>query len=257
MRLFVDSLNGRFILASALILPIFLGATGYYLDQRFISSTEAAEAERLQLHTYALLAEAEYESELFLPQQLLEPRFNQLSSGLYAFVLGGRATSEREQLWQSGSVLASEMTSQNLARHIPALKVGESFFGEWQSHYFYGLQVEWQQNDTAGAAELVPLLFVIVDAARPLMAERASYRQGLWTWLGGAAFLLLFCQGLALRWGLRPLQTLSKDLKAVEVGDEQQLPGDYPAEVQQVTDNLNALLSSEQPASATCTKYVG
>ena len=49
-----QSLAGRLLLASALLLPLFLGATGLYLDRSHRLSIEAAEAERLQLQIYTL-----------------------------------------------------------------------------------------------------------------------------------------------------------------------------------------------------------
>src|SRR5690606_37337083 len=51
---------------------------------------------------------------------------------------------------------------------------------------------------------------------------------------------------LVLRWGLRPLRSLARDLQLIESGAEAQLRGSYPREIQPVTDNLNQVLHSER-----------
>ncbi len=239
-RQLINSLSARFMLASALILPLFLGATGYYLDQSFAKSIEAAEAERLKLQLYTLLAEAEYDGKLILPKQLQEARFNQPSSGLYALVIDG----EGQALWHSDSILERPLSE--LSNKLPELQSGHPLFERRQNHYLYSLKVEWETED----ALIIPLQFAIFDSAAPLRAEQQSYRQSLLLWLGGSTLLLLLCQALVLRWGLRPLLRLSEDLSDIEKGSAERLKGNYPREVQQLTDNLNTLLNSEQQRRA-------
>jgi two-component system sensor histidine kinase PhoQ len=72
------------------------------------------------------------------------------------------------------------------------------------------------------------------------------FRGNLWGWLGGAAALLLVVQTLILRWSLAPLRQVANDLRAIESGLAQRLRGDYPRELRQLTDNLNALLESAE-----------
>ena len=103
----LNSLAGRLLLASALLLPLFLGATGFYLDNSHRQGVEAAKGEQLKLQILTLLAEAEYDDALWLPEQLLEARFNRPDSGLYALVtdnLGGT-------LWSSPSALTFDLES--------------------------------------------------------------------------------------------------------------------------------------------------
>ena len=93
----VNSLAGRLLLASVLLLPLFLGTTGLFLDRAHRLAIEAAESERLPLLILTLLAEAEFAGDLRMPEQLLEARFNQPDSGLYALVTGADAA----VLWSS------------------------------------------------------------------------------------------------------------------------------------------------------------
>jgi two-component system sensor histidine kinase PhoQ len=58
--------------------------------------------------------------------------------------------------------------------------------------------------------------------------------------------LLSIAQYLLLRWGLRPLQHLAKDVRAIESGAQDQLQQKYPRELRPVTRNLNLLIKSER-----------
>src|SRR5690606_7948525 len=87
------SLQTRLLIAVSILLFIFLGLTGVVLDRAFRSSVEASVAEQLQAQIYVLLAAVEKDGEAFyFVQDLREPRFTQLNSGLYGLVsspLGG------------------------------------------------------------------------------------------------------------------------------------------------------------------------
>ncbi|MBQ0756570.1 MAG: two-component sensor histidine kinase, partial [Amphritea sp.] len=68
----------------------------------------------------------------------------------------------------------------------------------------------------------------------------------LWGWLGGAIFFFLLVETALIRWGLKPLTRLAEDLKRIEMGQSDKLTGEYPTEVQAVTDNLNLLIHNER-----------
>jgi two-component system, OmpR family, sensor histidine kinase PhoQ len=231
----LGSIVGRLLLASAILLPLFLGATGVYLDRGHRISVEAAEAERLQLHILTLLAEAEYERGLSMPEQLLEARLNQPESGLYALVSDANAS----VVWQSPSTLTMDVA--DFSREFPTLVPGEQEFRRREALFQLSYQVLWE----AESGLEVPLLFTVLEAAGPVVAEQVVYRQSLLLWLGGSALLLIGCQAIILLWGLRPLRDLARDIGQIEVGATETLSRAYPAEVQAVTDSLNTLLKSE------------
>ncbi len=230
------SLTGRLILGSALLLPLFLGASSIYLAGAHRLSLEAAEAQRLQLQVLTLLAQAEYDGTISLPERLIEARYNQPGSGLYARVsdAGGNT------LWLSPSAVA--LPDADLAPERPGLRPGNHRFSRHNDLYTFSWQVVW---DTPGDGE-VPLLFTVMESTAPLDADIAVYRRSLALWLGGSAILLLACQGMILAWGLRPLRRLATEVAAIESGDAEHLGDDYPLELRPVTENLNALLLAEQ-----------
>ncbi|MFT4614146.1 MAG: two-component system sensor histidine kinase PhoQ [Bacteroidia bacterium] len=229
------SLAGRLLLASLVLLPLFLGSTGLYLDRGYRLSLDAAAAQRLQLQVLTLLAEAEYEDELFMPEQLLEGRFNQANSGLYGVIAKPGGT----PLWTSPSAVATDI-SQAL-QDSQGLGAGEQAFERTSGLYRFSWAVLWLTDQGAE----VPLVFSALETTDPAAAQLAAFRGSLLLWLGGATAALLLCQILILRWGLRPLKELAGDIARIERGDINHLGGPYPKEVQVVTDNLGSLLRVE------------
>jgi len=232
----VRSLAGRLVLGSALLLPLFLGASGWYLERSHRASLEAGEAERLQLQVLALLAQAEYDGGISLPERLLEARYNQANSGLYARITGAGGA----PLWLSPSAVS--LPSALVDSSPPALSAGERRFARRDGLYILSWQVVWETN----GGQAVPLQFTVMASADPIDADIRVYRRHLLLWLGGSALLLLACQAAVLGWGLRPLRQLAAEVAAIEAGSAERLAGDYPREVQPLTSNLNALLEGER-----------
>lgn len=60
------------------------------------------------------------------------------------------------------------------------------------------------------------------------------------------AVLLLITQMLVLRWGLSPMRQVSSELAAIESGQQEDMKGDYPRELKQLTDSINSLINHER-----------
>lgn len=232
----VNSLAGRLLLASAILLPLFLGTTALYLDQNHLRSLEIAQSQRLQLQVLTLLAEAEFDDNLILPETLVEARFNRPDSGLYAFVNNGN----NRTVWSSPSAMTIKNALSAFA--ISPLAVGERGFSRGEDFFQYSYQVVWETESGTEA----PLKFTVLESVTAVDEQIAAYRQGLLFWLGGSTLLLIGVQALILFWGLRPLRGLAGEISAIESGEREDLVGDYPKEVQGVTDSLRTLLLSEK-----------
>ena len=219
-----------------MLLPLFLGASGWYLERSHRASLEAGEAERLPLQVLALLAQADYSDGIILPEQLLEARYHQPNSGLYARITGA----DGSNLWLSPSAVS--LPPAFIDQPPAALSAGERRFKRRDGLYILSLQVLWE----AAGGQAVPLQFTVMESADPIDADIAVYRRHLLLWLGGSALLLLACQGAVLGWGLRPLRRLAAEIAAIEAGSAERLVGDYPPEVQALTSNLNTLLEGER-----------
>jgi two-component system, OmpR family, sensor histidine kinase PhoQ len=72
------------------------------------------------------------------------------------------------------------------------------------------------------------------------------FREMLWTYLGGAALLLLALLLVVLRWSLTPLRQVARELGDIEQGRRERLTGNYPDELVPLTANLNTFIEAER-----------
>jgi two-component system sensor histidine kinase PhoQ len=235
----IPSLHARLVLAASLVLTLFLGGTGLVLDRAFRDAAEQALRERLQTQVYALLAAAELDERdrMQLPVELPEPRLNVAGSGLYAEV----TSADGKYRWRSRSAVGLAPAF----RATPAIgaRVFEHLaFGTGQSLYALSLGVAWP--DSRG--EPRHFVFRAAESLEGFEQLISAWRRGLWGWLAAAAVLLLAVQGAILRWGLRPLRQVARDLAAIEAGRAERLDGAYPKELRGLTENLNALVAAQR-----------
>jgi two-component system sensor histidine kinase PhoQ len=124
----------------------------------------------------------------------------------------------------------------------PPLAVGERDFSRGEDFFQYSYQVVWETESGMEA----PLKFTVLESVAAVVGQVAVYRRGLLFWLVGSTVLLIGVQALILFWGLRPLRGLAGEISAIESGEQEDLVGDYPTEVQGVTESLSTLLLSEK-----------
>jgi len=230
----MHSLHSRLLLAASLVLAGFLGATGLALDKAFRVSAEAAMQDRLQSYIYALLAAADEDENghMVPPQELPEPRFSKPDSGLYAVIVGDNG----EPLWHSTSLTGRDIDVS--ARQLPGKRHFSRLARAGMQLYTLAFGVAWE--DFAGTEAMYT--FTVAEDSTVFQAEIDSFRSTLWRWLGGMALVLLLAQGAILRWGLRPLRTVTADLQQIEKGRAARLDGRYPRELTGLTSSLNSLI---------------
>ena len=234
------SLRARMLFVLSAVLLLFLGFTGVALDRAYRNSVEAGAAERLQVQVYLLLAALEQEAgEFFVIEDIQDPRYASINSGLYGFVYDAAFV----EMWRSDSALTLSFASRGQQAQ-PMPSVGESVFetvidatGEQLFRFSYGIL--WEGIES-------PFSVSVVELAAPYFSEIRDFRRSLGRWLGGAAALLLIVLLILLRWGLRPLVRLSLELRNIEQGSSERLTAGYPDELRAVTGNLNRLIDSER-----------
>lgn len=238
---FFNSLYVRLSLAVNLILLVFLVAIGIVLDRAFVDSRMLALREQLLGQMYHLIDAAVVNESgqilMPLPSHLPEPKLALPDSGLYAVVMSNQ---QHALLWRSPS----------LSRHnlpvFPSLQIGEKRWMRVQlpdnaPGYLLGFGL--QRTVKSGVYRYN---FYLLTTITPLNQQVSHYRQVLWTGLFATALLVSALQVGLLRWGLRPLRQVRKELDAIESGEINQITGSYPREVRQLTDKINALLSHER-----------
>lgn len=241
------SIASRLLLASALLLPLFLGLTGFFLDRAFENSLEVAERSRLRGHVNLLMSVAEPETKndrivglRVTSVTLSEADFEHPNSGLYGYIFNG----EEKAVWHSNS--AALNTPPNYKSLAKSDTPGKMLFSEKaldnKPHFIARYTVNWEDSN----GNPTPFHFVVIHSAEEYNAELSAYRNELWRWLGAAGIFLLIAQTLILRWGLRPLGKLAVALKAMQSGDTSSIEGDHPKELQRIVNNLNQVLDREQ-----------
>jgi len=228
----MKSLKARAGLATTLVVGLFVVVTAVGLDQAFRESAWTARAERLRGQLYLLMGAAEVDDRggLTMPASLPEPRLESPDSGLYARVTGAGGRT----LWQSPSALGRSLPAPDPGSGLHPVRI------DGAPHFALSMHIGWELPDRA-----LPLTFQVVEDRSGFASELAHFRRSLWTYLAGAALLLLVLQALALRWGLRPLRAVEREIQAIERGRRGAVEGRYPAELARLTSSLNALLRQE------------
>ncbi|HEY9147581.1 MAG TPA: ATP-binding protein [Gammaproteobacteria bacterium] len=230
----MNSLSARVSLSAALVLTIFIIVTALALERAFEESAHSALRERLSAQLYLIMAAAEVSDSgrLVMPAHLAEARLELPGSGLYARI----GNTAGEGLWHSPSAVGLELP-------VPPPD-GEGFGRipfDGQRYFLASLDIEWESDSGS-----VPLRFSVLEDPAAFTAQMRDYRHSLWGWLGAMALLLLAALAATLAWGLRPLRTVAREVRAIESGRQESLQRDYPKEIRRLTDNINALLHHER-----------
>ncbi len=229
------SLQARLLLAALVVLLFFVLLTGLALDRAYRQSAETAMRERLQDRLYAILAvlDVDTRDRPRFERELPDPRLQQPASGFYVQIENTRG----QVLLRSPSLLGIALPPAD------PLPTGERHFDridiEGRPHQQLHYALDWETED----GRRVPLQVRLLLDRQPLSEQIGAFRRTLWQWLGGAALLLLLSLVLVLRWSLWPLRRVTTALARMERGEQTDLGGPYPRELQQLTERLDDLLA--------------
>ncbi len=226
------SLRARYLLAAAVVLLLGLGATGVALERSYANGVERNIRDRLEGIVYQVLASIQETNGKLQVNTVLDSRLQQPESGYYA----GLISDPYE--WQSASSVGESKAS------IPVLDSGTQYYqppSSSSNRYIFAWRLAWE---TTGDTVIPVTIWSSIDRWH-FTEEVSGFRTDLWRWLLGVATLLLLLQALAGWLGMQPLQRVSRQIRSIEQGKRSSLDDDYPIELKPLTDNLNALLSSE------------
>ncbi len=234
------SLQTRLVVAFGVLLIVFLGLTGFVLDQAYQESVRAGVEERLQLQVYTVIGvadPAEGEGGFFIPDLRETARFFDPNSGLYGFILDRNG----HEVWRSESALNLQLAEWDF--DVSRIVVGETTYSSMNTNLGTLSYVAYGTGWDALDAEYN---FVVMESTAPTQAEIREFRDNMYRWFGAIAVVLSIAQYLLLRWGLHPLKNLAADVSAIEAGEQDEMQRNYPDELKAVTDNLNLLIKSER-----------
>lgn len=232
-----DSIRGRLMVGATVVLIAFVASAGWAVQRAHEQSVRTARFAQLQGTVYLLLAGAELDEHgaLVLPPSFPEPRLSLPGSGLYANIVNV----VRREEWKSPS---------SVGMQPPFLR--DVAVGQWRSEIVASggrdyLAIAYSVNWTE-RAQTAPLVLSVVEDKAEFDREVGVFQRTLWTWLGGAAALLLASQTLLLGWGLAPLRRVAHEIRGIEHGDQTEIEGRYPAEITALTSNINTLINQER-----------
>jgi len=224
------SLSALFVVFLAMLL------IGLSVDRAYRTAEQTALRERLESAVFAVLAglEVEADGRLSWEGAPADPRLTQPQSGLY-----GGVYSDREA-WYSPSSIGMRVP---VARKpVPR---GEQLFempGGELPWYVYRLGLGWETS----AGDIVDLSVWAAEPPDRIEQALASFRGDLWRWLGLASLVLLAAQLVLLYQPLQILRRVAGEVRDIEGGRREQISGRYPRELTPLTENLNALLTTER-----------
>jgi two-component system sensor histidine kinase PhoQ len=225
---------------------VMLPIIGFTLTNAFERQLNLAMKNELKAYSYSIFTVAEVENnQLLMPEFLLENQFNVSKSGLYALVTALPKEKqikniESTPLWQSQSLLTL-----SLPLLLPAPDVGQTILSKinlaGSSHLLYSFSASFSDNGQA-----FPITLHLIKDQQDLLNALNDFQTKLWAWLIVLMVVFIFVQIIWLLWTLKPLNILTHELEHIEKGQKKALDANYPLELQQVTQQLNALLMTEE-----------
>ncbi|MEW6997487.1 ATP-binding protein [Colwelliaceae bacterium BS250] len=240
IKVWLNSLQARVMVSALLMILIIVPSLAIILNNAFSEQVQRSIQNELNASSYAILALAEVNNQkLQMPEQLLNNQFNASGSGLYALMTQAVDNNQRT-LWSSPSFLG--LTAPQL---LPKPGIGESLFStqtiDSKKHLVYSFTVSFIEHKQ----DFTVTLHIIKDQS-DFIQMVAKFQQTLWSWLGFIMAVLLVLQFIWLKFTLKPLSKLQKELKLIEQGNKQQVEQHYPLELALVAKQLNTLLTAQK-----------
>jgi signal transduction histidine kinase len=102
-----------------------------------------------------------------------------------------------------------------------------------------------------------PVIFLVAEDRSPIDKDIRTFETAIGVSLVGLLVMLILGVMLQVRVGLRPLFALRREVAAVRVGKTDRLAGDYPAELEPLASELNALVTHNQEVVERQRTHVG
>jgi signal transduction histidine kinase len=239
-----NSLSLRLLRSAALWIVFALAAAAIILTSLYRSTVENAFDERLGVYLKSLIAAvaSQRSDELADPGNLGEQRFERLYSGWYWQI---RRVADGQVLLWSDSLFTDELTfaDPNGPRDEEGNQTTAMTGPEGESLRVIRSVVSIEGALPGSAREYE---FLVAGNASELAGDIAAFRNSVIFTLAALGVGLILAMLFQVRWGLRPLDKIRSGLSDLRSGKRQRFDGPFPAEIEPLAKELNALLDSNQ-----------
>ncbi|MGE0666420.1 MAG: ATP-binding protein [Sphingomonadales bacterium] len=241
-----SSLTLRLILGAGLWTLFALVIVGVVLSFLFRQTVERSFDARLNVLLESLIVSAEYDRRqgVYLSGSLPDPRFEQPYSGWY-----WQITPREGAVMISRSLWDREL-AQDLSQPAP------------QPRQYYAVGPDEQEIRVVERDIIFPeaeagIRFAVAGVTTENKQQVARFVGAIVVALGLMGVGLLGAVVIQVRYGLRPLRSLRRELERVRSGSVDQLQGEYPAEISPVVGELNQLIAHNAEVLARARTHVG
>lgn len=228
----MDSLTGRLIAAATAWIAFGMIAAWLVLSAVFARHVTAQFHEELYVHLEELQRLATVDGErTTLRHNLSDPRYDVAQSGFYWEIQKGGKVLARSASMQGAPLRTppDQRSDVGVHTHVMAGPTGALVVAE---------RLQWRNPAED------PVQFIIGTDKRHLDNVIGSFNSTLSWSLLGLGFSMVLAAGLLILFAMRPLEALRDALSSVRSGSTKALAGKFPAEVQPLVDELNALIAS-------------
>jgi len=234
-----NSLAVRLIAAAAVVSIVLLIAAGILLSSLFTAAVERSLDARLQAVMDGLLASVELDAgKPKMDKALADTRFEIPLNGWYWQITPLEDGMDRQLA--SASLLDERLP---LGQFDVADRAdGVRMAGYMRDKSGNNLRAIEQRFSLFGSKQLYS--FLVTGNFDELETEVSAFNNALIAVLGLLGAGVVAAIFFQVRFGLRPLSALQGELAEIREGKQDRISGQYPVEIQTVTDELNLLLES-------------
>ena len=247
--------------ALAVCWSVFGFAAGVLVLSRvFRESAERSFDNRLaaELESVVAVTELDCQGTIVMPQPLLAERFRNPFSGWYwqmsSATSPAKPLTRSRSLWDQWLKLDPVATGTVQMGYVTGPKLQNLRYAERQVSLPAPDETEEGQKCTGADAK-----FRIMVAAdlKDVEADVAGFNSTLFWSIGILGATLIGAMVLQVRWGLAPLDQVSKSLANIREGRSDKLEGPFPAEIEALAEELNALVAHNAEVVARARTHVG
>ena len=230
------SLSRRLFLSTMLVLILVLPLLFFALKNIFEHQAEMTERQTMRAFSFELMGNLEIlNGAISKDIELSAPAFSIPNSGLYALIRRGD-----EVIWHSDSLIVSPINT-SWFQSAPGQTHFETKTWTDEQIFNWQMQVIIEQGD-----KTYPLTIHILKSIEDFHQQMQSFERILWRWVIIIGATILTLQVFWMLWFKQPLRHLMDEIIQIEEGNQLQIHGEYPAEIQQVNKRLNQLLANEK-----------